>query len=308
MNALRKFHGWPQRMPAGRFAYVNGRYVPHGEAHVHIEDRALQFADGIYEVCAVTGGRIRDREEHLDRLERSLRELDMAMPMARGVLKLVIKELVRRNRIGDGLVYLQVTRGTLRRDHGVPADPPRPTLILTARPMDRTTLARRRETGVVVVTRPDERWARCDIKSTSLLPNVLAKTAARRAGAFEAWLVDEDGYVTEGASATAWIVDAGGHAVTRDLGNAVLPGVTRRVILEAAAEAQLPIVERRFTVEEARAAREAFITSATLGATSVVAIDGKAVGDGRPGPVTKRVQELYARLATQRAALSAVTH
>lgn len=306
MNARRKFHGWPQRMPAGRFAYINGRYVPHGEARVHIEDRALQFADGIYEVCAVAGGRIQDQEEHLDRLERSLRELDMAMPMARGVLKLVISELVRRNRIRDGLVYLQVTRGTLRRDHGVPADPPRPTVILTARPMDPAMLARRRETGVAVVTRPDERWARCDIKSTSLLPNVLAKTAARKAGAYEAWLVDENGYVTEGASATAWIVDADGHAVTRDLGNAVLPGVTRRVILDAAAEAQLPIIERRFAVAEAHAAREAFITSATLGATPVIAIDGKPVGDGKPGPVTKRMQELYARLAAQRAARSAV--
>lgn len=302
MTAPRKFHGWPARMPAGRLAYVNGRYVLHGEAGVHIEDRAFQFADGIYEVCAVVDGRIHDEEEHLDRLERSLGELGMAMPMARGVLKLVMRELARKNRVRDGLIYMQVTRGAVRRDHAVPANSPRPTLILTAKPMDRAAQVRRRETGVAVVTRPDDRWARCDVKSTSLLPNVLAKTAARRAGAFEAWLVDKDGYITEGASTTAWIVDRNGQVFTRDLSNAILPGVTRRVIFEAAAEAQLSVIERRFTAEEAKTAREAFITSATLGATPVVAIDGQPVGDGKPGPVTKRVQELYARLAAQRAA------
>lgn len=302
MTAAKKFHGWSARMPAGRLAYVNGRYVAHGEAGVHIEDRALQFADGIYEVCAVVGGHIHDREEHLDRLERSLGELGMAMPMARNALILAMRELVRRNRVRDGLVYMQVTRGAVRRDHAVPAEPPRPTLIMTAKPMDPALLRRRRETGVAVITRPDERWARCDIKSTALLPNVLAKTAARRAGAMEAWLFDKEGFVTEGASTTAWIVDRNGQVVTRDLSNAILPGVTRRVILEAAAEAQLAIVERRFTVDEAKKAREAFITSATLGATPVVAIDGKPVGDSKPGAVTKRIQELYARLAAQRAA------
>ena len=289
-------------MPAGRYAYVNGRFVRHGEACVHIEDRGLQFADAIYEVCGVLGGRIHDEEEHLDRLERSLRELAIAMPMARGVLKLVMRELARKNRIRDGLIYLQITRGTVRRDHPAPLKPPRPTLILTARPMDATALAARRAKGVAAVTLPDERWARRDIKSTALLPNTLAKTAARQAGAFEAWLVDEAGYITEGASTSAWIVDKDGQVVTRDLSTAILPGVTRRVILEAVANAQLRVVERPFTVEEARSAREAFITAATLGATPVIAIDGQPVGDGQPGPVTRRIQELYAQLASKRAA------
>ncbi len=288
-------------MPAGRTAYVNGRFCRHGEAGVHIEDRGLQFADAIYEVCAVLGGRVQDEEDHLDRLERSLRELDMAMPVTRGVLRLVMRELARRNRIRNGLIYLQITRGTRRRDHAVPADPLRPTLILTARPVDPKVLAARRQAGVVVVTRPDERWARCDIKSTALLPNILAKTAARNAGAFEAWLIDKDGFVTEGASTTAWIVDGEGRVITRSLSNAILPGVTRRVILEAAAAAQISVIERPFTVAEARAAREAFISAATLGATAVIAIDGKPVGEGRPGPLTRRIQELYAQLADGRA-------
>ncbi len=295
------FHGWPVRMPAGRMAYVNGRFCRHGEAGVHIEDRGLQFADAIYEVCAVLGGRVQDEEDHLDRLERSLRELDMAMPVTRGVLRLVMRELARRNRIRNGLIYLQITRGTRRRDHAVPADPLRPTLILTARPVDPKALAARRQAGVTVITRPDERWARCDIKSTALLPNILAKTAARNAGAFEAWLIDKDGFVTEGASTTAWIVDGEGRVITRSLSNAILPGVTRRVILEAAAAAQISVIERPFTVAEARAAREAFISAATLGATAVIAIDGKPVGEGRPGPLTRRIQELYAQLADGRA-------
>lgn len=295
------FHGWPERMPAGRFAYVNGRYLRLDEAGVHIEDRGLQFADAIYEVFGVIGGHIHDEEEHLDRLERSLRELSMAMPVSRAVLKLVMRELARMNRIENGLIYLQITRGTARRDHPVPAKPPRPTLILTARPVDPQRLAGLRANGVTVVTQPDERWARRDIKSTALLPNILAKTVARQAGAFEAWLVDEKGNVTEGASTSAWIVDGEGQVITRDLSNAILPGVTRRVILEAAAQAQLRIVERPFTLNEALQAREAFITAATLGAMPVTAIDGKPVGDGRPGKITQRIQELYAKLASTRA-------
>ena len=292
-------------MPSARFAYVDGRFVRHAQAGVHVEDRGLQFADGVYEVCGVQAGRIFDEEEHLDRLERSLREIGIAMPMGRGALKLVMRELARRNRITNGLIYLQVTRGTARRDHPAPANPPRPTLILTARPVDPTALDARRAKGVTVITHPDERWARCDIKSTALLPNIMAKTAARKAGAFEAWLVDRDGHVTEGASTTAWIVDGQGQIVTRSLSNDILPGVTRRVIFEAAAEAQLRIVERPFTVAEALAAREAFITAATLGATAVTAIDGQPVGEGRPGPVARRVQELYAKLSARRAAAPA---
>lgn len=293
----KNFHGWPGKMPQGRVAYVNGRYVPHAQAGVHIEDRAVQFADGIYEVVGVVGGKIFDEEHHLDRLVRSVGEIGMEMPMERDALKLVIREMARRNRVRDGLIYMQVTRGAYRRDHAVPIASGRPTLIITARSMNPVQLAQRREQGVKVVTRPDQRWARCDIKSTALLPNILAKTEARDAGAFEAWLVDRDGFVTEGSSTSAWIVDKGGNIVTRDLSNAILPGVTRREILDAAAEAQIAIVERKFTPAEALEAKEAFMTAATLGATPIVGIDGHQIGDGKPGPVARRLQELYARRA-----------
>jgi D-alanine transaminase len=291
-------HGWTSREPIGRIAYVNGRYLPHSNAAVHIEDRGLQFADAIYEVVGVAGGRFLDEEEHLDRLQRSVGEIGMAMPMDRAALKVITREMARRNRVRDGLIYFQVTRGAFRRDHAVPQKPPRPTLIVTARNLDPAAIEQRRENGVRAVTRPDERWARRDIKSTALLPNILAKTAARDRGAFEAWLVDQQGFVTEWASTSAWIVDEKGRVVTRDLSNDILPGVTRRIILKAAAEAQIPVVERKFTVAEALKANEAFITAATLGATAVVAIDGQKIGDGTPGPLTRRIQELYRHAAT----------
>jgi D-alanine transaminase len=289
------------RAPVGRVAYVDGRYIRHDLACVHIEDRGLQFADSIYEVFGMFGGHIYDEEEHLDRLGRSLREITLEMPMGRGPLKFVLRELARRNHIIDGLIYLQITRGAFRRDHAIPSVGRRPTIILTARPTDAAGFERRREQGIAVVTHPDERWARCDIKSTGLLPNVLAKTIAREAGAWEAWLVDREGRVTEGSSTTAWIVDRDGRLVTRDLDNAVLPGVTRRVLAEAAASAQISLVERRFTREEALQAREAFITAATIGALPIITIDGKQIGDGRPGPVSRRLQELYRHAAALRA-------
>jgi D-alanine transaminase len=292
---------WSSRQPAGRTAYVNGRYLPHGRAGVHIEDRALQFADGIYEVVGIIDGVILDEEEHLDRLERSVGELGIAMPMGRGALKLVIREIARRNRVTNGLVYMQVTRGASRRDHPVPAKNPRPTLILTARNVKVADIERQRDEGVKIITHKDERWARRDIKSTALLPNILAKTAARKAGAYEAWLIDADGYVTEGSSTSAWIVDKDGHIVTRNLSNDILPGVTRRVIIEAAAEAQMPVMERKFTPADAAQAREAFFTAASVGAIPIVSIDGKPIGDGRPGPVTRRIHDLYRRMAEQRA-------
>lgn len=282
------------RMPPGRVAYVNGRYLPHGRAGVHIEDRALQLGDGIYEVTAIVNGRSVDEEEHLDRMERSLRELGMDMPMGRAALKLVMREMIARNRIKQGLLYLQVSRGTAKRDHVIPDVPPRPTLIMTARAQDPEMNHKKRTEGVGVITRPDQRWARRDIKTVQLLPNLLAKTEARKKGAYEAWLVDRDGFVTEGASTNAWIVDKDGHVVTRQLTNDILPGVTRRVILEAAAGAQLAIVERKFSVDEAKQAREAFISSASGAAIPVVAIDGVAIGDGKPGPLTRRIHELYA--------------
>jgi D-alanine transaminase len=292
---------WSSRAPAGRVAYVNGRYVPHGEAGVHIEDRGLQLGDSIYEVFAVRDGHLRDEEGHLDRLERSVGEIHIAMPMGRTALMLVMRELIRRNRIRDGLLYLQVSRGAVKRDHPIPAVVPRPTLILTARPYDFAGAEARAAGGVSVVTHPDLRWGRCDIKTTQLLANLLAKTEARKLGAYEAWLVDRDGFVTEGASTTAWIVDKDGQVVTRSLSNAILPGVTRRVIMEAAAEAQLPIVERNFTPDEAKAAREAFISSAANAATPITTIDGAKIGDGKPGSLSRRIAELYLRRSALRA-------
>ena len=288
---------WGSRAPAGRIAYVNGRYLPHGQAGVHIEDRGLQLGDSIYEVTNVLAGVPIDEEAHLDRMERSVGELGIAMPMGRAALKLVMREMIARNRIRDGLLYLQVTRGAARRDHVPPKNPPRPTLIMTMRTQDMAALAARMDKGIAVATAPDQRWARCDIKTVQLLPNLMAKQAAKAKGAFEAWLVDRDGFVTEGASTNAWIVDEQGEVVTRDLSNAILPGVTRRIILEAAAGAGLKVAQRKFTVAEALRAREAFITSATGAAVPVVRIDGQAIGKGVPGPLSRRIHELYARKA-----------
>jgi D-alanine transaminase len=282
------------RAPAGRVAYVNGRYLPFARAGVHVEDRALQLGDGIYEVANVTNGVPTDEDGHLDRMERSLGELGMAMPMSRAALKIVMREMIARNRIPDGYLYIQTTRGAVRRDHVPPADGPRPTVIMTMRPTDMAGLAQRLEKGIGVSTQPDIRWGRCDIKTVQLLPNLLAKQAARKAGAFEAWLVDEEGFVTEGASTNAWIVASDGTVITRDLSNAILPGVTRKIMLDAIAEAQIKIVERKFTVAEAKEAREAFLSSATGAAVPVVTIDGQRIGDGTPGPVTRRIRELYA--------------
>jgi len=288
------------RAPAGRIAYVNGRYLPFGQAGVHIEDRALQLGDGIYEVFNIRDGQPLDEEGHLDRLERSLRELGMPMPIGRAALKLVTREMVAKNRMPNGFLYLQVTRGAVKRDHVPPADGPRPTLIMTMRLQDVAGLKQRLEKGIAVSTQPDIRWGRRDIKTVQLLPNLMAKQAAKKAGAFEAWLVDDEGYVTEGSSTNAWIVDQDGTIITRDLSNAILPGVTRKVILAAAAEAQIKVEERKFTVAEALAAKEAFLSSATGAAIPVVRIDGQAIGDGVPGPLTQRIRDLYAARSGQK--------
>lgn len=285
------------RAPAGRVAYVNGRYLPHTKAGVHIEDRSLQLGDGIYEVAAIVHGKLVDEEQHLDRLERSLREIGMAMPMGRAALKLVMREMVARNRVRDGLLYMQVSRGAVRRDHPIPEIVPRPTLIMTVRGQDPSVGEKKRSQGIAVITRPEQRWARRDIKTVQLLPNLLAKTEARKAGAYEAWFVDSEGFVTEGASTNAWIVDSDNHVVTRQLSHDILPGVTRRVILEAAAAAGLPIIERKFTVAEALKAREAFLSSASGAAIPVVRIDDMVVGNGTPGPLTRQIHALYAQKA-----------
>lgn len=290
-----------RKSPGGRVAYVDGRYLPHASAAVHVEDRGLQFADSVYEVCAVNGGLLMDEAGHLNRLERSLRELAMELPMQRPALKAVMRETLRRNRLKDGLLYLQVTRGAHRRDHMIP-DVKRPSLIVTARTIDPQTYEKKRAEGIAVVTVPDIRWGRCDIKTTGLLPNVLAKTKARQAGAYEAWLVDAKGCITEGASTNAWIVTKDNVLVTRDLASNILAGVTRAGVFAALAREGINAVEERaFTLAEAHAAREAFISSASGGVLPVVRIDGHAVGDGKPGSTTLRIHSLYRELSTEEA-------
>lgn len=276
-----------------RIAYVNGAFLPLAQAGVGVEDRGFLFADAVYEVWAVRGGRLSDEAGHFGRLWRSLRELEITAPMSEAALRAIIRELLRRNRIADGLVYLQVSRGEAPRDFPFPGPEVRPTVFLMAKRLDLAAQERRARQGVVVSAQPDIRWGRCDIKSVALLPNVLAKQAARRAGGFEALLIDRDGLVTEGASSTAWIVDAEGRLLTRDLEGNILPGVTRAAVLQIAAERQLRIEERAFSLEEAKAAREMFLTSASVGAMPVIAIDAHPIAEGLPGPVSLALREAY---------------
>jgi D-alanine transaminase len=275
-----------------RIAYVNGRYVPHREAQVHVEDRGYQFADAVYEVIAVVDGRFLDEEPHLDRLDRSLRELRIAWPIARAALKHVLRETVRRNRVRTGLVYFQVSRGVARRDYGFPKRT-RPSLVVTARwapPVSPDP-----GPGVAVITVPDIRWKRVDIKTTGLLGGALGKQAAREQGAYEAWQVDDSGFVTEGTSSNAWIVTRDGQLVTRPTGHDILAGITRQTVRKVAAELQLALVERPFSVAEAHSAREAFMTSATACVMPIVKIDGKLIGDGAPGEIARRLRAEYLR-------------
>jgi D-alanine transaminase len=280
-----------------RVAYVNGRYRPHREAMVHVEDRGYQFADGVYEVCEVRGGRLVDERRHLARLKRSLDELRIDLPMSPAALGIVLRETVRRNRVRDGLVYLQVTRGVARRDHAFPPAGTAPGMVVTARSLDPARGERTAAEGIAVITVPDTRWARVDIKSVSLLPNVLAKQAAREMGAREAWFVDAEGFVTEGSSSNAWIVTAGGEVVTRPADHSILNGISRAVVRDAVAAQGLALVERAFTTTEAWAAREAFVTAASQIVQPVVRIDGKPVGDGRPGPVATGLRREFHRHA-----------
>ena len=290
-----------RKRPTGRIAYVDGRYLPHAQAGVHIEDRGLQFADAVYEVCSVNDGLLLDEEGHLERLERSLRELSIPMPMGRGPLMAVMREVMRRNHLRDGLIYLQVTRGAYRRDHAIPQEV-RPSLIITARSLDPATYDKRRAEGISVVTQNDIRWGRCDIKTTGLLPNVLAKTEARKAGAYEAWFIDPQGFVTEGSSTNAWIVTKSDVLITRDLKANILAGVTRKGVLAALARHGVNTIEERaFTLKEAADAGEAFITSASGGVIPVVMIDGKPVGSGKPGPNAARLHALYREMSLSEA-------
>lgn len=275
-----------------RIAYVNGRYVRQDRAAASIEDRGYQFADGIYEVCLVIGGRLWDLDGHLARMGRSLDELRIERPMGRAALEVVIGELLRRNRLTDALVYIQTTRGVAPRNHPFPKRVTAPVMVATARPFDLDGSDAQAERGVGVITCEDIRWGRVDIKTISLLPNVLAKQAAVEAGCAEAWLV-RDGRVTEGSSSNAWIVAEDGALVTHPKSNEILGGITRETAIACARDLQIKVREEAFTVEEAKAAREAFITSATSLVMPVVAIDGAPVGDGVPGPVALRLREAY---------------
>jgi D-alanine transaminase len=276
-----------------RIAYVNGRYVVHEDASVHIEDRGYQFADGVYEVCEVARGYIMDMTRHLDRLNRSLSELGIAWPMRRKALEIVMREVVRRNRVVDGLVYLQVTRGVATRDHVFPAAGTRPALVITAKRTNPAAAKKRSETGLKVITVPENRWERVDIKSVGLLPNVLARQKAKEAGAQEAWFIDPDGTVKEGAATNAWIVTNDGMLVTRPAETGILRGITRATIFEVAKKLDLKIEERGFTVDEAKSAREAFITAATTVVMPVVAIDGQPVANGHPGSIALSLRQAF---------------
>jgi D-alanine transaminase len=286
----------------GRIAYVNGRFVRHADACVHIEDRGYQLADGVYEVWAVFAGRLADQEGHFERLARSLGELRIPAPMDRPALEIILREVVRRNRVQDGMVYLQVTRGVAPRDHPFPDPSPRPAMVVTAKSVDLEQSHARAAKGVGVVSHPETRWSRCDIKTIALLPNVLAKQAAREAGAVEAWFVDDLGLVTEGGSSNAWIVDQDGVLRTRDTQANILRGVTRRSLIEIAREEGVRFEERAFSLDEAKRAREAFITGAGTLVLPVVRIDGVQIGGGEPGPVARALRESYIARARRGAA------
>ena len=280
-----------------RIAYVNGRYLPHRAASVHVEDRGYQFADGVYEVCEVRAGHLVDERRHMDRLTHSLGELRIAPPMPLKSLGVVLREVVRRNRVRDGIVYLQVTRGVAPRDHAFPTKPVGPSVVVTARSLDRERGEKTAGEGISVITVPENRWPRVDIKSVSLLPNVLAKQAAREKGAKEAWFVDHAGMVTEGSSSNAWIVTKDGKVVTRAANGGILRGITRTVLLDVLASQGLALDERPFSVDEAFEAREAFVTSASQIVMPVVQIDGRPVANGAPGLVAGALRREFHRHA-----------
>lgn len=276
-----------------RIVYVNGRYAPYADAAVHVEDRGFQFADAVYEVIEVLGGRLVDERRHLDRLERSLREVGMDLPMARGALQHVVRETLKRNRVRDGLVYVQVSRGAAKRDFALPPPETPQSVIVIARRQSPALIDAQAEDGIGVVTLRDPRWARCDIKTVMLLPAILAKNEAKAKGAKEVWFLNETGHVTEGGSSNAWIVTQDGTLVTHPLDRSVLPGITRSTAMAAAQTLQISLEERDFTVAEALDAREAFITSATNTVMPVVTIDGHTIGDGRPGRLTMRLRKAF---------------
>jgi D-alanine transaminase len=280
-----------------RFAYVNGRYVRHAEAAVSIEDRGFVFADAVYEVCQVQRGSIVDLTRHLDRLDRSLGEIRIAPPMPRAVLVAIMREVLRRNRVVNGMVYVQVTHGVARRDHVFPSPAVRPSLVVTAKSVNPAVNEARYISGVNAITVPDNRWERVDIKTVGLLPNVLARQQAREAGAQEAIFVDADGNVTEGGATNLWIVDRDGMLVTRPADRAILRGITRTTLMDVAQKLGLPVEERSFSVAEMLESREVFITGAMTICLPVVAIDGHAIANGHPGMTAQKLRDAFFAVA-----------
>src|SRR5580704_3785388 len=280
-----------------RVAYVNGHYLPFRDAKVHVEDRGYQFADAVYEVCEVRSGRLVDQRRHFERLKRSLGELRIKLPMSLAALGIVLRELVARNRISYGLVYLQISRGVARRDLAFPHPEVPPAVVATARALNLARNEAQAKVGIAVFSAPDNRWGRVDIKTVGLLPNALARQSAIGKGAREAWLVDNDGMVTEASSANAWIVTGEGKLVTRQADHAILRGITRAVTMEALKAHGLSLQERGFSLDEAYGAREAFVTSATQTVMPVVRIDGRPVGDGKPGPVATALRREFHQFA-----------
>lgn len=280
-----------------RIAYVNGQYVPRKHAGVHIEDRGYQFSDGVYEVCEVRGGHLVDQRRHMERLVRSLGEIRIKLPMPLSALNVVLHEIVARNRVKDGIVYVQVTRGVARRDHPFPSPSTRPAIVVTANSLDMAKSEAMAADGVAVITLPDNRWERVDIKAIALLPNILAKQTAREQGAREAWYIDKDSRITEGSSSNAWIVTRDGKVVTRQADNGILKGITRAVVIDTLRAQGLELEERPFTVEEAYEAREAFLTSASQLVMPVVRINDRPVGNGAPGLVSATLRRDFHRYA-----------
>lgn len=280
-----------------RIAYVNGRYVRHADASVHIEDRGYQFADGVYEVCEVRHGLIVDLTRHLDRLGRSLSELRIEWPMHRSSLIRVIREVLKRNRVKNGLFYLQVTRGVAKRDHVFPAPGTKPSVVVTAKNTNPAIIAAKNANGIKAITVPDNRWDRVDIKTVGLLSNALVRQQAKEAGAQEAIYVDESGIVTEGAATNVWMVDSDGVLLTRPAGHGILKGITRTTLMDVAKKLDLTIREEAFSVENMLGAREVFITAATSICFPVVEIDGKTIANGHPGSVSQKIREAFFEIA-----------
>lgn len=276
-----------------RIAYVNGRYVNHADAAVHVEDRGYQFADGVYEVCEVRHGHIVDMTRHLDRLNRSLNELEIGWPVGRQALKMVVREVVRRNHVRNGLVYLQVTRGVARRDHVFPALDTAPSLVVTARKTPPDLVKRKIASGIKAITVPENRWDRVDIKTVGLLPNVLARQKAREAGAQEAIFVDTNGMVKEGAATNVWIVTADGRLVTRPAEFGILRGITRATVIDVAQKLGIDVEEREFSIDEAKRARELFLSAATSVVIPVVELDGAVIANGHPGQLSAELRDAF---------------